>query len=86
MLHADMLFALMQNLFTVGISRQFAIISYISANTALQDPVQMDLFAGLWRLVRSLHRLTGYNFELSIPYASCSKATCISAAPVQGLV
>ena len=56
--------------------REFDISALIRHSTASGD---MDLLTGLWRLVRSLHRLMAYIFELSIPYASCSDATCIQS-------
>ena len=73
--------AIVQPLFRVLVSRQFHISALIQVCTASGE---MDLLAGLWRLVRSLHRLTVYIFEPSIPNASCSNTTCISATFVPG--
>ena len=61
--------------------REFDISTLIRHSTPRGE---MDFLAGLWRLVRSLHRLTAYIFELSIPYGSCLYATCISATFVPG--
>ena len=51
--------------------------------TALQVT---DMLAGSWRFVRILHRVRVYGFKLSIPLASCSYATWISATIVPGKV
>ena len=39
----------------------------------------MEYFAGVYRFVRFLHKLSVYIFELPIPSASCRYATFISA-------
>ena len=47
---------------------------------------ELDYFAGPYRFVRFLHKLSVYIFELPTPSASCSKAPCISATIIPGLV